>query len=176
MKKTGIIVLMSAMLVACGGETTNNQSKEASSTDSASVQVQSETAPDSLVYFGDRIEEDGALDMAAFNELMLNTDTAKEVKVAGTLNSVCQKKGCWARVDLENGNEMLVRFKDYGFFLPMDADGKTAVLYGKAYTDTISVAQLQHYAEDAGKSKEEIESITEPEVKLAFLASGVKLK
>jgi len=35
------------------------------------------------------------------------------------------------------------------------------------------VATLRHYAEDAGKSKEEIEKITEPETNLMFLADGV---
>jgi len=32
---------------------------------------------------------------------------------------------------------------------------------------------LQHYAEDAGKSKSEIDKIIKPEFKLSFIASGV---
>jgi hypothetical protein len=35
------------------------------------------------------------------------------------------------------------------------------------------VATLRHYAQDAGKSKEEIDKITEPKHMLTFLADGV---
>ncbi|CAE7369959.1 unnamed protein product, partial [Symbiodinium sp. CCMP2456] len=47
-----------------------------------------------------------------------------------------------------------------------------AVVDGYAYVDTMTVEQLRHYAADAGKSKEEQEKITEPEVKLTYLANG----
>ena len=42
--------------------------------------------------------------------------------------------------------------------------------------DTISVERLRHYAEDAGKSSDEIEKIVKPEFKLSFLADGVAIK
>jgi hypothetical protein len=76
-------------------------------------------------------------------------------------------------VDLGEGKQMMVRFKDYGFFVPKDADGKIAVMDGVAFREVLSVDMLRHYAEDAGKSKEEIEKITEPETRLSFEASGV---
>ena len=40
----------------------------------------------------------------------------------------------------------------------------------------MSVADLKHYAEDAGKSPEEIAKITEPSIEFAFEANGVLLK
>ncbi|MEL6969642.1 MAG: DUF4920 domain-containing protein, partial [Bacteroidota bacterium] len=46
---------------------------------------------------------------------------------------------------------------------------------GKAFYQTTSVDDLRHYAEDAGKSEEEIAAITEPKRELAFLADGVIL-
>ena len=76
-------------------------------------------------------------------------------------------------VKLDDENEMMVRFKDYGFFVPFDCDGKNAVFEGVAFHDTTLVADLRHYAEDAGKSAEEIEAITEPEISTGFLANGV---
>jgi len=39
----------------------------------------------------------------------------------------------------------------------------------------LPVAYLQHLAEDAGKSKEEIAKITEPQKQLVFNASGVQI-
>ena len=50
---------------------------------------------------------------------------------------------------------------------------KKAVLEGFVKQDTISVKMLRHYAEDAGKSKYEIDQITKPEFKLSFIANGV---
>jgi hypothetical protein len=78
--------------------------------------------------------------------------------------------------DLGNGKSMRIRFKDYAFFMPKDADGRTFYAQGIASTDTTSVAQLRHYAEDAGKSAEEIAKITEPKVEIVFLAEGVILE
>ncbi|WP_081485488.1 DUF4920 domain-containing protein [Bernardetia litoralis] len=98
------------------------------------------------------------------------------MKVIGKIGECCQKKGCWMKVPISETEEMLVRFKDYGFFVPMDSEGKEIVMEGKVKKEIIPVAQLRHYAEDAGKSKEEIEKITEDEVKISFMATGVVIK
>ena len=95
------------------------------------------------------------------------------VKITGKIASVCQKKGCWMMMETSDGQTMRVRFKDYEFFVPKDCAGKTAVIEGIAFNDVTSVAELRHYAEDANKSKEEIEKITQPEKKPAFEAEGV---
>ena len=94
-------------------------------------------------------------------------------KIQGEILSTCAKKGCW--MELKAGKDtLMVRFKDYGFFVPKQgAEGKTAIINGEAFFDTLSVDLLQHYAEDAGKSSEEILSITEPEYVVAFTADGV---
>ena len=69
---------------------------------------------------------------------------------------------------------MKVRFMDYGFFVPTKGlEGKKAVMQGTATREVVDVPTLRHYAEDAGKSKEEIELITDPETNLMFLADGV---
>ncbi len=126
-------------------------------------------------YFGKKIDENGAISMA---ELIEKTADGKEaqVKVIGKVEEVCQTKGCWMLIQKGDGTTMRVKFKDYGFFVPKDCSGKTAVMEGKAFFRTVSVDELKHYAEDAGKSKEEIESIKEPQKALAFEAEGVILK
>lgn len=122
--------------------------------------------------FGDKIKADGAVDASAFLKAMEGQDSM-EVKIKAPIVAVCQKKGCWMNIDLGDGKTMMVRFKDYGFFVPKDASGRTAVIQGKAFKEVLSVEMLRHYAEDGGKSKEEIEKITEPETRLSFEASGV---
>lgn len=125
--------------------------------------------------FGADITESGALQPA---ELIREMDgkVEEQVKFTAKVNEVCQMKGCWMTLDLENGEEVRVRFKDYEFFVPKDARGSTAVVEGRAYYDEVSVKTLRHYAEDAGKPKEEIEAITKPEMRLSFIADGVILK
>jgi hypothetical protein len=52
-------------------------------------------------------------------------------------------------------------------------NGKEVVIDGIAEEKQTSVAQLKHYAEDAGKSKEEIDAIKEPKTEITITAKGV---
>jgi hypothetical protein len=125
--------------------------------------------------FGAEINETGAIPVS---QLIADMGDKQEMnaKVEGKIIECCKKKGCWMDIDKGDGTPMKVTFKDYAFFVPKNADGKTAVFEGRAYVDTISVETLRHYAEDAGKSKEEIEKITEPKTEVAFEADGVIIK
>lgn len=92
------------------------------------------------------------------------------------IKEVCKKKGCWMDVALGNDQKSFVKFKDYGFFVPLNADNSDAIIRGKAFIDEVSVAQLKHYAKDGGKSQEEIDKITTSKVTYAFQADGVLIK
>ena len=49
-----------------------------------------------------------------------------EVTVKAKVNAVCQVKGCWMTlVDDDPGDEIFVKFKDYGFFMPLDLSGES---------------------------------------------------
>ena len=98
------------------------------------------------------------------------------IKIEGEILSSCPKKGCWMEMKLDN-DTVFVKFKDYGFFVPKKGiAGKKAVISGKLSLDTLKVSELKHYAEDAGKSEEEIALITEPIYELGFIADGVIIK
>ena len=79
-------------------------------------------------------------------------------------------------MNIGDNKVMKVHFKDYSFFLPKDAGGKTVFIEGLAFTETTSIAELKHYAEDGGKTKEEIEKIIQPETNITFEANGAILK
>ena len=97
-------------------------------------------------------------------------------KVEGEIIDVCPKKGCWMNVKVAE-DTLFVKFKDYGFFVPTDGvQGKKVYMSGEIFKDTISVARLRHYAEDAKKPESEILSITEPEFMLNMIADGVAIK
>lgn len=127
--------------------------------------------------FGEKIIADDAIDAASMAKHYKGIKVGDSInaKVRAKVNSVCQAKGCWMKLDLENGEEVFVKFKDYAFFVPMNIAGDEVIINGKAFVKETPVAQLRHYAEDAGKSKEEIEKITEPKRTLGFLADGVLL-
>lgn len=101
---------------------------------------------------------------------------ANELTVKGTIEECCQKKGCWMTVAMDNGESMRVSFKDYGFFVPLDAAGSTMTMQGTASYDTLDVDYLRHLAEDAGQPEEEIQAINEPELALVFEATGVYIE
>ena len=94
-------------------------------------------------------------------------------RVKGKVITVCKEKGCWMKIETANGETMMVKFKDYAFFMPKDIEGKEVVVDGEATVKETSVKQLRHYAEDAGKSKEEIEKIKAPKKEVIFVAKGV---
>jgi hypothetical protein len=90
--------------------------------------------------------------------------------------AVCQKKGCWMNLTLNEKESSFVKFKDYGFFVPLNAADKETVVKGKAFVSIESVDELKHYAQDAGKSQAAIDSILKPETTYGFMADGVLIK
>ena len=109
-----------------------------------------------------------------FTNIMVGLTDTIQVTMRGMVSDVCSKKGCWMTLPLSNGEELMVRFKDYGFFVPTDASGE-AIVNGLAYVSETSLAELRHYAEDAGASSAEIEAIIEPKITYSLMADGVLL-
>ncbi|MGC6418681.1 MAG: DUF4920 domain-containing protein [Bradymonadia bacterium] len=96
----------------------------------------------------------------------------KTVKVSGKISNVCRKKGCWMVLGGENTTARArVTFKDYAFFVPLDCAGSEAVVEGTVKLKTMSDAERQHLADDAGKSIDDI-----PKHELRIIATGVSLK
>lgn len=97
-------------------------------------------------------------------------------KVSGNIKEVCTNKGCWFAMELPNGSSMRVTFKDYGFFIPTNSQGFPITIEGVATLSETDVETLRHYAEDQGKSKEEVELIKVPKNEISFEASGALIK
>lgn len=99
-----------------------------------------------------------------------------QVTFASKIKEVCKKKGCWMKLDLGSKEESFVKFKDYAFFVPLNADDSEVIITGYAFVKEVPVAELKHYAKDARKSKEEINKIKKPEITYSFMATGVYIK
>jgi len=131
---------------------------------------------DSVSYFsyGTGFDLLNVVSMDYLIEKVENSPDSVQLKVKGKIIDVCSKKGCWMTIELPNKQELMVRFKDYGFFVPVDSSGE-AIINGLAYINNTSVDELRHYAKDAGASINEIESIIEPKITYNFEADGVLL-
>jgi hypothetical protein len=94
------------------------------------------------------------------------------VLLRGRISEVCQKKGCW--VVLRDGGEQLrVRFHDYGFFLPTDASGSEAYVEGTVEVVELSEKMARHYeAESKGGDPS---AVTGPRREVGFTATGVRI-
>jgi hypothetical protein len=129
----------------------------------------------SYAKFGDSITTEQALTSAEMMEkyASLKAGDTLSVKFKSTIHEICQNKGCWMTMELTDGAEAFVKFKDYGFFVPMNAQKRAVIVEGKAFIEETPIAELKHYAEDEGKSKAAIDSIVAPKKEFKFLAHGV---
>lgn len=124
--------------------------------------------------FGAEITAENAIPVSdVVDQFEIGTETS--FKISGTLHEVCAEKGCWTKLQTEDGRIVRMTFKDYGFFLPTDAAGRQMIAEGVGFRKETSVEELRHYAKDAKKSEEEIAAITEPKIEYLFEASGVLL-
>ncbi len=161
------IALLSVALILFASCNQLASDKNAPATDNAQqIEV------DSLI--GESMELDKARPVAILNA-SFEPNPSELLVLEGAVTDVCSKKGCWMKLDQGNGESVRVTFKDYALFMPLDLAGSKVVVRGIAKKDTISVDDLRHYAEDAGKSAVEIAAITEPEIKVSFEADGVAI-
>lgn len=113
---------------------------------------------------------------AALADVLKNPDafTGKTVRIEGPITAVCQTKGCWMHLGSQNP-PVMVKFKDYAFFMPKDSSGRTAIVEGTMAMKQETVEQTKHYLEDAGKH-DEAAKVTEGRKLYTFMASGVAIQ
>jgi hypothetical protein len=176
MKIIATIFLIALTIMSCKEQENSNDNafaKAETARDSINTIAQSE-----YTSYGANISPENTLSTSEIAEkyaALAEGDTAI-VKFKAPINAVCASKGCWMRLDIANEDEVFVKFKDYAFFVPTDTKTGDAIVEGKAYLEEVSVDELRHMAEDAGKTKEEIAAITKPERELRFMADGVLIK
>lgn len=122
--------------------------------------------------YGEKVNTENAMPVSELPAALEKKETAA-VTIKGVITEVCSKKGCWLTLETPDKTKVFVKMKDYGFFVPVAATGKTVVLTGEAKMKTTSVDELKHYAEDAKKPQSEIDAITKPEKEIRFTASGI---
>lgn len=138
---------------------------------SLAMQAQTPQSADKDVFYGSVVTSEGAISIPEMEGKV--KDNKYQGKIRGKVTEVCQEKGCWMKLENANGEKLMVKFKDYGFFMPKNIVGKEVILDGEASVNQVSVKQQKHYAEDAGKSKEDVAKIRQPKKEMQFVAKGV---
>jgi hypothetical protein len=165
MKNIFLLIALATFTFSC--DTTTK--KETAETEGQGIAMNYES-------FGDEITDDKAMTKEAMIEKFANLKPGDTVPVKFTtgVKEVCASMGCWMRLDMGE-DEAMVKFKDYGFFMPKDIAGDAVVVEGLAFIEEMSVDEQRHYAEDAGKNKEEVMDITQPKRTLSVVSNGVLL-
>jgi len=125
------------------------------------------------VTYGQVSEEKSAVAVDELSNILVDGTYTGQIK--GKVAEVCKAEGCWIRLQKKDGSTMMVRAKDHAFLMPENIVGKTVLVDGKATVKETSEEMRKHYAEDAGKSKDEIAKIKGPEKNVEFAAKGVKV-
>jgi hypothetical protein len=167
MRKIISILVLSLIILSCQDKKSNPEAKEIAVSESANY-----------ASYGAEIQKESPLSakeaLEKFNTL--KPRDSLNLKFTSSIESVCKKKGCWMILQLPEGEDVRVTFKDYGFFVPKDSENAEVIVQGKAFLNEISVEDQKHYAEDEGKSESEIAAITAAKLTKAFVATGVLLK
>lgn len=138
----------------------------------ASAQKEKTPAAKGVVY-GVVAEDKAAVAPDEIAAKLVNNEFEGQVKAK--VVQVCKAEGCWIKVERKDGTAMMVRAKDHAFLMPENIVGKTVLIDGSATVKETSEEMRKHYAEDAGKSKEEIAKIKGAEKDIQFSARGVKV-
>ena len=124
-------------------------------------------------FYGAKVKAKGAIPLVEVVSQLEKESSMPDAKISAKIVDVCPNKGCWLKLELPDGKQATVKMKDYGFFVPLAAKGKTVVIEGQASIKTVSVNELRHFAEDAKKTKAEIDAITQPKKEVNILAKGI---
>ena len=122
--------------------------------------------------YGEKMKTKNAIGVPEFKSQVDAAESWTGV-VKGEVKQVCKSEGCWLRLEDGSKDGIMVKMKDHKFFVPKDIDGKTVYVSGVAKKTVTSVEMQRHYAEDAGKSKAEIDAIVAPKVEIKMDAVGV---
>ena len=122
MRKLLTILVLAVMVTAC------KSGKEDQKTEKKEVVA---SAYDS---FGEKITDKdflSSVDVMSTYKNLKEGDTLN-IKFASKINEVCTNKGCWMKLPAGEGEEtVMVRFKDYAFFMPTDSQGREVIVSEK---------------------------------------------
>ncbi len=175
---------VAVVMTSCGAEESKQEEENKETTENhetAEEEVSEE--PEQVVINGMNFYglEQFELEMGATVDSMCNivmTDGEFQGVIHGEVVEVCQKAGCWTKLKKEDGETVMVFYKDH-FGIPTDTKpGIDLLLNGVGSIDTLSIDFQKHLLDDAKEDGQEVsqaeyDAITEEKYEVVFEASGV---
>jgi hypothetical protein len=163
-------LLLSLCALACSKSPAPAPAAEAAATGSA------ESASSSAQKFGEGITQNVRQDL---KQVLASPQAfaGKTVLVEGHVRKACSRKGCWMEL-AESADPKApgcrVTFKDYGFFVPTDSAGSSALVQANVELSTIKARQVEHLEQEGATFAGKQADGTAQEVRL--VATGVELR
>jgi hypothetical protein len=101
--------------------------------------------------------------------------TKDTVVVEGVIAASCTRQGCWMQLapsEEKAAQSVRVTFKDYGFFIPLQAKGMKARAEGVAVVKTLTKEDADHLEEEGAKLTRQKDGTA---LEVSFVANGVEL-
>ena len=96
------------------------------------------------------------------------------VVVEGIVKNACTQKGCWmVLAPAADKDGMRITFKDYGFFIPLDAKGMQVKAEGVATVKVLPKKEVDHLESEGAKFKRNADGSAN---EVSFVATGVELR
>lgn len=167
MKKTVFIVALVSLSLSC------KQNKQTG----APLKVDKKEPMALETHYGEQFMNVKTLSPDQVMDIYKNLQPGDTVNVTfrGPVAEVCKEKGCWMKVDVGSTDPVMVRFKNYGFFVPQDIENKEVTVHGRAFIAEVRVEEQRHLAEDAGADPAVMDTISTTKRSMAFTADGVKI-
>lgn len=119
--------------------------------------------------------DEAPISLAQALQTCVNTGTS--CKVEGTIERVCQVRGCWFTLAAPDVDRTVrVRMVDYGFFVARNTAGAHVVLEGTLNAEEIPQDLAQHFADDeAAAGTAEARQVAGPEQTFQFMITGAQV-
>jgi hypothetical protein len=100
--------------------------------------------------------------------------SSEPVLVTGVIKSSCTRKGCWMQLAASPDAEEALRvtFRNYAFFIPLDARGMEARAVGVVQVRKLEAAEVDHLLEEGALIRRDEDGTA---TEISFVASGVEL-
>lgn len=142
-------------------------------------QLEDDLAAGETAHYGAEFTvEDDPLSLADALDALADQDgedpKLEDVKIAGQIEQVCQKKGCWFTLASDEVDiPVRIRMEDYAFFIPRNTAGADVIIEGNLEQVVVEEEMARHLAEDSGD--EDPEAIEGDQDNYLIMSRGISV-
>ncbi len=124
------------------------------------------------IVYGDSVENTNIKDIETLASLMEGTK-GLTIKVKGKVKNVAKNPGNWLMLELKNGKQVKVVFKENLIIVPQNIMGKDIIADGYVKHESLTIEEQRNFALENGLTKVNIDTITSVKDQLVMEAKGL---